>query len=69
MKKRISELATTKKKKVKKKNAHFSVLLAIVPSPSNGIPVIFLNLTPYAYSNSSSAWIVMLTNFEDVPVG
>ena len=43
-------------------DTHFDTLRSIVPSPSRGILVTFLNLNPCCSSNFSSAEHIMLTN-------
>lgn len=41
---------------------HLETFFRIVPSPSSGIGVIFLNLNPFSWANCSRACTVMLTN-------
>ena len=41
---------------------NLETFLRMVPSPSSGIGVIFLNLKPPSSANCSRAWTVMLTN-------
>lgn len=43
-------------------NTYLKTFLRMVPSPSRGIRVIFLNLKPFSSANRSSACAVMSTN-------
>lgn len=49
--------------------AYLSTQHFIIPSPSNGIFVIFSSLTLCSVWNSSSTWTIILANLLLVPVG